>query len=148
MTASSPAEFSVYLRIPAWARGASLTVNGMRGSRPAEAGTFAEVRRTWKSGDRIELELPFRTRLEAVDAQHPDTVAIVTGPLVLMALRRGDADAATQPQVRATLLAAAQTGPQSHAWTAGSGATKLDLRPFPDLQEQAYTTYLRVESDA
>ena len=59
----------------------------MRDSRKLEAGTFAEVRRQWKNGDRIELDLPFATRLEAVDAQHPDVMALVTGPLVLMALR-------------------------------------------------------------
>lgn len=144
VTTSSPAEFSVYLRIPAWARGAALSVNGVRGSRQVEPGRFAEIRRTWKSGDRVELELPFTTRLEAVDAQHPDTVAVVTGPLVLMALRGGDQP--TQPPSRAALLAAAQTGPESHEWTAGSGAGRVELRAFPDIGDRSYTTYMQVES--
>ncbi len=46
----------------------------------ARSGTFAEVRRQWKNGDRVELDLPFATRLEAVDAQHPDVMALMTGP--------------------------------------------------------------------
>jgi len=150
VTASTPAEFSVFLRIPAWARGASLTTNGMRDSRHLEAGTFAEIRRQWKNGDRIELDLPFATRLQAVDAQHPDVMALVTGPLVLMALR--DGDAALEPVSRNALLAADQTTAQAHEWIAGSenrpglgsGANALRLRPFVDLGDAPYTTYLTV----
>ena len=142
VSASSPAMFSVFLRIPAWAQGASLTVNGMRDSRKVDAGSFAEVRREWKNGDRIELELPFATRLEAVDAQHPDVMALVNGPLVLMALR--DGDAALAPVTRATLLGAQQVTPKAHEWAAGEGANALRLKPFLDIGDEGYTTYLKV----
>ena len=142
VAASSPAEFSVFLRIPAWAAGASLAVTGMRDSRKLEAGTFAEVRREWKNGDGIELELPFATRLEAVDAQHSDVIALVTGPLVLMALR--DAESAAPPVSRRALLAAKQAAAQGHEWIADSGAHGLRMRPFVDLGDAAYTTYLKV----
>ena len=142
VTASSPAEFSVFLRIPAWARGASLTTSGMRDSRQLEAGTFAEIRRQWKNGDRIELDLPFATRLQAVDAQHPDVMALVTGPLVLMALREGDAP--LEPVARTALLAAKLTAEQGHEWVAGSGLSTLRLKPFVDLGDAPYTTYLKV----
>ena len=113
VTASSSAEFSVFLRIPAWAQGASLTASGMPGTHQLQAGTFAEIRRQWKNGDRIELDLPFATRLEAVDAHHPDVMALVTGPLVLMALR--DGDTSREPVARTALLAAKQTTAQGHA---------------------------------
>ena len=81
---SKAAEFAVSLRIPAWAEGASVSVNGKRDG--ASAGTFATVRREWKDGDRIEVELPLKTRLEALDPQHADTVALMVGPLVLFAI--------------------------------------------------------------
>jgi DUF1680 family protein len=42
-----------------------------------QPGTFAAIRRTWKDGDRIELELPTPLRLEPVDANHPTLVALV-----------------------------------------------------------------------
>jgi uncharacterized protein len=142
VTASSPAEFSICLRIPAWAQGASLTVNGMRGSRSVEAGSFAEIHREWKNGDRIELELPFGTRLEAVDAQHPNVVALSTGPLVLMALR--DGDSTLGPVTRAQLLGAQPTAPRSHEWIASSGESALCMKPFLDIQDEGYTTYLKV----
>src|SRR5205085_26784 len=82
MTASSPEDFSVFFRIPQWADGARVTTNGMRDSRSLQAGTFAKVNRKWKTGDRIELDLPLKMRLQAVDQQHPDTIALVSGPLV------------------------------------------------------------------
>ena len=144
VTASRPATFSIFLRIPAWARGATLAVNGERNARKLEASSFAEVRREWKSGDRIEMELPFATRLEAVDAEHPDVMALATGPLVLMTLRSSGLDAAQQQVTRGMLLAAKQTAAQGHEWTAGSGVETLRMKPFLDIQDEPYTTYLKV----
>jgi uncharacterized protein len=143
VTASRPSEFSVFLRIPAWACGAEVSVNGKRGSLKPEPGSFAEIRRTWKTGDRIELELPFATRLAAIDAQHPDTVALVNGPLVLMAIKRAADDPAAKTWKRSELLAAAQGAGQAHEWTAANGA--LTFRPFMDIRDESYTTYLQVE---
>jgi DUF1680 family protein len=148
LTASLPATFSIFLRIPAWAQGAALAVNGRRDSMKLAAGTFAEVRREWKTGDRIELELPLTTRLEAVDAQHPDVVALANGPLALMALLSGGLDsgfdAEQQHLTRAMLLSATRSTARGHEWTVGSGAETLRMRPFVDLGDEAYTTYLKV----
>jgi len=83
---SKKSEFAVHLRIPAWAEGASVAVNGKRVRDGINPGTFATIRRRWKSGDRIELELPLRMRLEAINPRHPETVALLSGPLVLFAI--------------------------------------------------------------
>ena len=63
-----------------------LSVNGKRVSDPVDPGTFASIRRTWKDGDRIELELPMPLRLEPVDANHQNMVSLIQGPLVLLAV--------------------------------------------------------------
>ena len=152
VTASRPMEFSVFLRIPAWAKGAALQVANEVMDYKILPGSFAEIRREWKTGDRIELDFPFTTRLEAVDAQHPDVVALATGPLVLMALRGDGANsglssginAEQQHVTRAMLLAAKQSAGKGHEWTAGSGAETLRLKPFLDIQDEPYTTYLKV----
>jgi len=136
VTASRPETFSVFLRIPEWAEGANLNVNGTRDSRKLDPGTFAEVRREWKNGDRIELELPLKMRLEPVDAQHPSTVALVSGPLALMALRGG----ATPATTRAALLAAVPESPGSRTWTTGD----IKLRAFPDIQDEPYSAYIKI----
>jgi DUF1680 family protein len=131
---SRAAEFAVNLRIPAWAEGASITVNGKREA--ASAGSFARVQREWKSGDRIELELPMGARLEALDAQHADTVALLVGPLVLFAL-------GGQPTVtRAQLLAVKKMIPD--VWHVYTGNEVMKLMPFTAIEDQEYTTYLRL----
>lgn len=114
----------------------------MRDSRKVEPGSFAEVRRTWKRGERIELELPFATRLEAVDAQHPDTVALSTGPPVLIAMKTPALDPAAKKWKRSDLLAPQKVG-QTHRWTAADG--ELTLKPFAEIHDKSYTSYLNVE---
>lgn len=132
---SKAAEFVVNLRIPAWAAGASVSVNGKREA--AQAGSFARVERQWKTGDRIELELPMAARVEAIDAQHADTVALLVGPLVLFAVTD------SEPRVtRSQLLAAKRSVGQS--WQAEAAGGKLKMLPFTAIQDEAYTTYLRV----
>ena len=132
---SKAAKFAVNLRIPAWAEGASVSVNGKREA--AQAGTFARVQREWKDGDRIEMELPMRTRLEAVDPQHADSVALLVGPVVLFAVT--DAE----PKVtRAQLLAAKKNAAQGWRVEAASGLVKM--LPFAAIGEEQYSTYLRV----
>jgi DUF1680 family protein len=78
-------EASVLLRIPAWAGGVTLRVNGATQSRRPEAGTYAEVRRAWAAGDVVELNLPMPPRLLQA---HPlveearNQVAVRRGPLI------------------------------------------------------------------
>jgi DUF1680 family protein len=84
MDCSRASKFAVRLRIPGWAR-ASVRVNGAAVPVRAEAG-FAAIDRRWKSGDKIELRLGSTQRFEAIDARHPETVAVVKGPLVMFAI--------------------------------------------------------------
>jgi len=133
--ASRPEEFAVSLRIPAWADQASISINGKRA--PVQAGSFLRVQRQWKTGDHIELELPMTPRLEAVDPQHADTVALLNGPLVLFALTD------TEPKVtHAQLLAAKRTGSQS--WQVDTASGPMKMMPFTAIGEEAYSTYVRV----
>src|SRR5580704_14758296 len=93
---SKATPFAVNLRIPSWAEGASVSVNGKREA--VAAGTFARVQRKWRDGKRVEVVLPRNTRLEAVDARHADHVALVMAPRVLFAITD------SQPTVTRTQL--------------------------------------------
>ncbi|MBN2295516.1 MAG: glycoside hydrolase family 127 protein [Pirellulales bacterium] len=81
------AEFPVDLRIPAWCDGATVKVNGKavegagRGERPTP-GSFFTIARKWKSGDRVELDMPMPTRLVKGRVNQAGRVAIMRGPLV------------------------------------------------------------------
>jgi hypothetical protein len=74
----TPLAFPLQLRIPAWASGTTITVNGSNQQAP-RAGSFARVERTWKAGDRVEITFPMRPR---VSRWFNDSVAIERGPLV------------------------------------------------------------------
>lgn len=143
VTSSEPADLTLNFRIPAWAEGAEVFVNGMRQSGVAVPGQFATMRRTWKSGDRVELELPLKMRLEPLDAQHRDTVALMRGPLVLMAVK--EKEGTPLPQVtRAGLLSAKRVSERQWRVTAANGA--VTMLPFTWLGSRPYTTYLRVSA--
>ncbi len=77
---SRPAMFSLALRIPAWSRRTSLTVNGQ--SYPCQAGTYAEVVREWAPGDKVVLQLDLRGRAVAAPSGAPQ-FAVMRGPIVL-----------------------------------------------------------------
>ena len=75
---SAPVGFSLQLRIPAWAAGASIRVNGHAELAP-EPGSFARVERTWKAGDRVEIVFPMQPR---VARGFHDSISVARGPLV------------------------------------------------------------------
>jgi len=136
---SKQSEFAVYLRIPRWAEGASVAVNGKRVRASVNPGTFATIRRHWKSGDRIELELPLQTRLEAINPRHPQTVALLIGPLVLFAT--GTMPSAVKKE---EWLNAKKVGPRK--WQATTATGTIDLLPFTAISDESYATYLKLST--
>jgi len=98
------AEFAIYVRIPGWARNqpvpsdlyrymsksdeeAVLKVNGKRVALDLEKG-YARVRRTWKMGDEVELNLPMPIRRVLAHEKVEDDrgkVALERGPIAYCA---------------------------------------------------------------
>jgi DUF1680 family protein len=82
VTTAAPETFTLSLRIPAWSRKTRVTVNGVAMNEAVEPGAYARIRRSWKSGDRVELTFDMRGRIvEAPDGN--GQVATVRGPIVL-----------------------------------------------------------------
>jgi DUF1680 family protein len=86
--AASDTDISVSLRVPGWSRGCQLRVNGEAaiGPEPLEGNDgYFRVRRTWRRGDKVELDIPMTVRSVvpsvAVDAIRSN-VAYERGPLV------------------------------------------------------------------
>ena len=78
--------FALALRIPAWCDGAKLSVNG-RPEAAGAAGSFVTLTRTWKAGDRIEIDFPMPVRAHLQDGM----IAFTAGPVLLARdLRFGD----------------------------------------------------------
>ncbi len=78
------AEFTLFLRVPGWSVSARAAVNGrpVTGARPGE---YLAIRRVWKRGDRVRLELPIEPQLVAANPRVSDDagkVAVQRGPLI------------------------------------------------------------------
>jgi DUF1680 family protein len=81
--AERPVAASVKLRIPWWAtRGGTATVNGEAVPAFASPSSYLVLRRTWNTGDRIELEMPMGLSAQPMP-DDPGLVAVLNGPLVL-----------------------------------------------------------------
>jgi len=80
-----PVEFSVAVRHPWWAAsGFVVRVNGQPQPAGSKPGSFVPLRRTWKTGDAIEISMPFSLYTEGF-RDNPRRFAFLHGPLVLAA---------------------------------------------------------------
>jgi DUF1680 family protein len=86
VTPAHDANFTLYLRWPAWASSADVQINGQPVPLPAvHKGSFIPLLRTWHAGDTVSLTLPMQTVLMAANPRLTDDfgrVAVQRGPLV------------------------------------------------------------------
>jgi DUF1680 family protein len=78
-----PMQLALRLRIPEWlASSPAVRVNGKALDASASPGSYLAISRTWNDGDRVEMDLPMRLRIERMpDDAHLQ--AVLYGPLVL-----------------------------------------------------------------
>ena len=74
--------FPLYLRVPGWAEGSSVTVNGTDFDVTNAAGKYIRIDRKWSNGDMVELKLPMAVATKVWD-QNNGSVSVNYGPLTL-----------------------------------------------------------------
>jgi DUF1680 family protein len=83
VTASRPVMMAMRLRIPGWLKTApTLKLNGKVLDASAAPGSYLTLHREWKTGDKVEMQLPMHLRVEAMP-DDPAVQAFLYGPLVL-----------------------------------------------------------------
>ena len=86
-----PQAFALQLRHPTWLQGALVVrLNGERWPLASTPGGTVTIARRWQDGDRVEIELPMRTRIESLP-DGSDWVAVMHGPIMLAARTDDDA---------------------------------------------------------
>jgi DUF1680 family protein len=104
LTLATPTTFALLLRVPAWADGARVAVNG-RAADPAPAGAYARVERLWRDGDVVTLALPMTPTLHHQVSQNTQESLAPDGSQVAQQVMRYDYVAITRgPLVYATGL--------------------------------------------
>ncbi|RZL39699.1 MAG: glycosyl hydrolase [Rubrivivax sp.] len=173
LTVETAGEFALKVRYPGWVAPGALKVklNGKPVKVTAKPGGHVELRRAWKAGDQVDIELPMRTTLEPMPGLK-NYVAVLHGPIVLAAKtpqpgeklsftadgsRMGHvAQGAVCPQDAAPVFVSDQADfirrfrpvpGQPLTFTApgliqgGPGADKLQLIPFFRLHDSRYMVY-------
>ena len=137
LTPASATAFTVYLRVPGWlTQSASIRLNGKRLPTPTSPGKYASIYRTWRAGDRIELTLPQSFRAEPIDELHPETVALMRGPVQYVALN-------PTPELSQQRLALPSSlkklAPQS--FVENYAGNEIVFVPLYRVQNETYATY-------
>ncbi len=85
MQACKREPFKLMLRIPDWATGSTIKINGVDAALPAKAGEYATIERKWKKGDMVLLEMPMQVKLvqgNPLIEEVRNQVAVKRGPVV------------------------------------------------------------------
>ncbi len=81
---AKPQRFTLSVRYPAWVApdALKLSVNGKGQAITSKPGTYINVSRLWKSGDRVAITLPMRVRVEMMPGKDA-RAAFFYGPILL-----------------------------------------------------------------
>ncbi|MDO6801980.1 glycoside hydrolase family 127 protein [Wenyingzhuangia sp. 1_MG-2023] len=82
---SKKTPFDILLRIPEWAKGSKVLVNGKDTNVAIQPGTYATINRNWKKGDVITLDMPMDIKLlegNPLIEEVRNQAAVKRGPVV------------------------------------------------------------------
>jgi hypothetical protein len=148
-------QFTLLLRRPSWAgEGFSVKVNGKTVNDPSKPGSYIELKRTWRNGDTVALELPKKLWYEPLP-DNKNRGALMWGPLVLAGdlgpeRRGGPADPVPSfvtTQRTITEWVQPVSAEPGDFRTVGAGrfvngtAKEVDLIPFYRLHRRTYSLY-------
>lgn len=77
--------YGMFFRIPGWANGAKISINGKAATVKTTPGTYAAINRIWKAGDVVTLVLPMEAQLiesNPLVEENRNQVAVKRGPVV------------------------------------------------------------------
>jgi DUF1680 family protein len=135
----SAAEFTLNIRIPGWLQApAQVLVNNKTAPIDPKPGTFAAIQRKWENNDTVQVKLPLSFSMAPIDDQHQDTVALMRGPIVLVALEPG-------LQISPRAIASSDwLKPATHApgsFELPAPSARVRFVPFYAVGDETYTTY-------
>lgn len=148
----SPREFTLALRYPSWIEVGALkiAINGEDRFVDEQPGQYVEIRREWRSGDVLTVELPMKLRVELLPGSN-NFAAILCGPIVLAGVHE-DADNTPLPAARQPCILVAPSEIAAHFHPVEGRALtfqshdlsrpdEITLVPFYNLHDQRYTLY-------
>jgi DUF1680 family protein len=147
-----PVKLALQVRYPSWARnGIEINVNGRRKSVSSQPGSFIQIEKTWKTGDKVEINIPFSLRLEPMP-DDSNRVAVMYGPLVLAGDLGSVTDSLSNDAMYVPVMMTNNRDPST--WmkpvegklntfiTVNTGKPRdIELRPFYAIYNRRYSIY-------
>jgi len=162
VTAKNPTQLGINLRVPYWAQGGSVKINGTTLPAFSSPSSYLALNRVWKTGDRIELSLPMGLHIDPMPDDH-SLQAVMYGPLVLAGkfdavskeMLYGDYEPKPGDQTKVPEIVADASRPT--AWVEPEGKQPLTFRgdgqsqeltlvPLYQIIDNRYAVYWKVNS--
>ncbi|MFC6086264.1 beta-L-arabinofuranosidase domain-containing protein [Sphaerisporangium aureirubrum] len=132
--------WSMRVRIPSWATGATIAVNGTQQNVATAPGTYATLTRTWASGDTVTVRLPMQPVTRPAN-DNAGIAAITYGPVVL-AGNYGNTTLSSPPVLSPSSIT--RTSSTALTFTATAGGSTVNLIPFYDAHGVNYNVYWNI----
>jgi len=154
-----PVKLTLQIRYPGWAQeDIDISVNGSKKRVRQHPGSFVPIDRTWKTGDRVEVKIPFSLRLEAMP-DDSNRVAVMYGPLVMAGDLGAVNDSASRDSMFVPVLMTENRNPG--AWikpvegkpntfiTVNIGRPRdFEMKPFFTIYNRKYSVYWDMLNEA
>jgi hypothetical protein len=148
-----PVKLALMIRYPAWAKkGIAIKVNNIEKKSEYKPGSFIPVERLWKTGDKVEISIPFSLRIESMP-DDTNRVAVMYGPLVMAGDLGPVADTVVKTHDYVPVMITENRDPSK--WmnpvegklntfrTVNTGNPRdVELRPFYTIYDRRYSVYL------
>jgi uncharacterized protein len=131
--------FAMKLRIPAWAAGATLRVNGK--TENVVPGELATVRRRWKAGDALDLVVPQPLRTLSIDTENPNLAALMRGAVMYVGLNPWDGIGEQPINLPGSL---SRLSGSEQAYRTAIAGRDVVFVPYFTIDTERYNTYFRI----
>ncbi|QNQ10854.1 glycoside hydrolase family 127 protein [Sphingomonas alpina] len=133
VTPRTSASFPIDIRIPEWARGASLRINGAEQMPTPEPGRYVRIERMWQGGDVILLDLPMPPTIHRAIASNVQESLAPDGEPVAQEVLRTDYLAVSRgPLIYATGLIDGFKVEETLRFAGNAADIRLDCVPAAD----------------
>lgn len=138
-----PVRFTLSLRVPEWAKGVKLEVNGKNTAAPVKDG-WLDITADWQN-DSVQVFFPSELRAETLPDM-PELMSVVDGPIVLAGITGSDCGITGADKLNEQFMPQREHTYGTFPWRQNSWRTRnqpqsVMFRPLYEVTDEEYTVY-------
>lgn len=138
-----PVRFTLSLRVPEWAKGVELEVNGKNTAAPVKDG-WLDITADWQN-DSVQVFFPSELRTETLPDM-PELMSVVDGPIVLAGITGSDCGITGADKLNEQFMPQMEHTYGTFPWRQNSWRTRnqpqsVMFRPLYEVTDEEYTVY-------